>query len=313
MVNTNRVVDGPQEPHTVSKPSAAVYKYPKAPDAVEQSVELNKSPQGEPPAAPERTSERNFHKYSAFVPANKIYDKMPGNGNVGNYYKQFQPWNQYFGPQPDYYPNPEGRGNYIETDYDREGALNAANSPIFWPLSDAQRIDQRQIGGMRPPVPPPNGFGPPARQEPPAQWAQPGLDYYQRLPGQIGFGAAPPGRAKSDAQSDGSPAKISNAPTPAPTDKPVKPMVTSYTYSRLAAASKPAHAAPLAVSHLRDTSSTGRDTNSAVIALTLGLCITAMLVGLVGCRMKSIKRRIARRGGRSLTHDADYLVNGMYL
>lgn len=69
----------------------------------------------------------------------------------------------------------------------------------------------------------------------------------------------------------------------------------------------------LAVSHLRDSDPSGRDTNSAVIALTLGLSITAMLIALVGCRMKSIKKRIARRGGRSLAHDADYLVNGMYL
>jgi hypothetical protein len=70
----------------------------------------------------------------------------------------------------------------------------------------------------------------------------------------------------------------------------------------------------LAVSHLRDSDPSGRDTNSAVIALTLGLSITAMLIALVGCRMNSIKKRIARRGGRgSLAHDADYLINGMYL
>lgn len=69
----------------------------------------------------------------------------------------------------------------------------------------------------------------------------------------------------------------------------------------------------IAVTHLRDSGSSGRDTNSAVIALTLGICITVMLVVLVGCRMKSIHRKIARRGGRSLAHDADYLVNGMYL
>lgn len=69
----------------------------------------------------------------------------------------------------------------------------------------------------------------------------------------------------------------------------------------------------IAVTHLRDSGTSGRDTNSAVIALTLGICITVMLVVLVGCRMKSIHRKIARRGGRSLAHDADYLVNGMYL
>ena len=57
-----------------------------------------------------------------------------------------------------------------------------------------------------------------------------------------------------------------------------------------------------------------QDTNSAVIALVLGLFITIMLIVIVGFRMRSIKKRIQRRGGRtSLAHDADYLVNGMYL
>jgi hypothetical protein len=73
------------------------------------------------------------------------------------------------------------------------------------------------------------------------------------------------------------------------------------------------HETPIAVSYLRDGDQSGRDTNSAVIALTLGLSITAMLIGIVGCRMKSIRKKIARRGGRSLAHDADYLINGMYL
>lgn len=73
------------------------------------------------------------------------------------------------------------------------------------------------------------------------------------------------------------------------------------------------HEDAIAVTHLRDSDPSGRDTNSAVIALTLGLSITAMLIGLVGCRMNSIKKKIARRGGRGLAHDADYLVNGMYL
>nr|XP_027197186.1 uncharacterized protein DDB_G0283357-like [Dermatophagoides pteronyssinus] len=56
----------------------------------------------------------------------------------------------------------------------------------------------------------------------------------------------------------------------------------------------------------------GRETNSAVIALTLGLLITCILIVIVGCRMKTFKKRIARRG-RSLAHDSDYLINGMYL
>lgn len=70
----------------------------------------------------------------------------------------------------------------------------------------------------------------------------------------------------------------------------------------------------VAISYMHDSNSpNGRETNSAVIALTLGLFITSILVVIVGCRMKSFKKRIARRGGRSLAHDADYLVNGLYL
>jgi hypothetical protein len=69
----------------------------------------------------------------------------------------------------------------------------------------------------------------------------------------------------------------------------------------------------VAVSYMHDSSQqSGRETNSAVIALSLGLLVTALLIVLVGCRMKSFKRKIARRG-RTLAHDADYLVNGMYL
>lgn len=69
----------------------------------------------------------------------------------------------------------------------------------------------------------------------------------------------------------------------------------------------------IAVSLMHDSNEqSGRETNSAVIALTLGVFITALLVILVGCRMKSIRRKIARRG-RSLAHDSDYLINGMYL
>ncbi|KAH6926725.1 hypothetical protein HPB50_021244 [Hyalomma asiaticum] len=56
------------------------------------------------------------------------------------------------------------------------------------------------------------------------------------------------------------------------------------------------------------------ESGSAVLALTLGLCITGLLLVLVGCRLRLARHRLARRGGRSsLAHDADYLVNGMYL
>lgn len=76
---------------------------------------------------------------------------------------------------------------------------------------------------------------------------------------------------------------------------------------------KASHGIPIAISHLRESDQSGQDTNSAVIALSLGICITFMLAGIVAIRMRSIRQRISRRGGRSLAHDADYLVNGMYL
>lgn len=43
-----------------------------------------------------------------------------------------------------------------------------------------------------------------------------------------------------------------------------------------------------------------------------GLSVTAVLVLLVGCRLRSLKRHL-RRGRGGHTRDADYLVNGMYL
>nr|CAH0105400.1 unnamed protein product [Daphnia galeata] len=55
-----------------------------------------------------------------------------------------------------------------------------------------------------------------------------------------------------------------------------------------------------------------RQTVGAAWALTLGLSVTAVLVLLVGCRLRSLKRHL-RRGRGGHTRDADYLVNGMYL
>ena len=65
----------------------------------------------------------------------------------------------------------------------------------------------------------------------------------------------------------------------------------------------------VAVTHLIESESDGRDTNSAVIALLLGLSVTALLIAIVGYRMKSIRNRIARRGA----YDAEYLIDGMYM
>ncbi|XP_035231597.1 uncharacterized protein LOC118203428 isoform X2 [Stegodyphus dumicola] len=55
-----------------------------------------------------------------------------------------------------------------------------------------------------------------------------------------------------------------------------------------------------------------RETNSAILALVMGLTATVLLFILLACRMKTIRRRMSRKG-RGLAHDADYLVNGMYL
>ena len=87
----------------------------------------------------------------------------------------------------------------------------------------------------------------------------------------------------------------------------------NVSYSHISSNRGSANSPVVAVSYMHDSSQqNGRETNSAVIALSLGLCVTALLIVLVGCRMKSFKRKIARRG-RPLAHDADYLVNGMYL
>lgn len=49
-----------------------------------------------------------------------------------------------------------------------------------------------------------------------------------------------------------------------------------------------------------------------IIALSLGLAFTLMLLVFVGCRLRNVKRRI--RKGRPLhSNEADYLINGMYL
>lgn len=91
--------------------------------------------------------------------------------------------------------------------------------------------------------------------------------------------------------------------------------MTKYSYSHISSHDKLMIKSPniVAISYLHDNGpQNGRETNSAVIALTLGLFITSILIVIVGCRMKSFKKRIIRRG-RSLAHDADYLINGMYL
>ena len=50
----------------------------------------------------------------------------------------------------------------------------------------------------------------------------------------------------------------------------------------------------------------------AVVALALGLAITAILLVFVGCRLRNMKRKL-RKGRPMNSNEADYLINGMYL
>ncbi|KAH0948999.1 hypothetical protein HN011_007711 [Eciton burchellii] len=50
----------------------------------------------------------------------------------------------------------------------------------------------------------------------------------------------------------------------------------------------------------------------AVVSLSLGLIATAIMAALIVCRLRVVKRR-GRCGHGPYAHDADYLVNGMYL
>ena len=56
----------------------------------------------------------------------------------------------------------------------------------------------------------------------------------------------------------------------------------------------------------------GISSRGAVIALGLGLSVTALLLLFVGCRLRTVKTRL-RRGRPLTTGEADYLINGMYL
>ncbi|XP_049533805.1 protein enabled [Anopheles darlingi] len=51
----------------------------------------------------------------------------------------------------------------------------------------------------------------------------------------------------------------------------------------------------------------------AMLSLTLGVLLTAALGILLSCRMRVARRRVRRPGKSSYAHDADFLVNGMYL
>lgn len=46
--------------------------------------------------------------------------------------------------------------------------------------------------------------------------------------------------------------------------------------------------------------------------MILGVCVTAVMIFVVAYRLKIVRKRI-RRGKLPYAHDADFLVNGMYL
>ena len=57
-----------------------------------------------------------------------------------------------------------------------------------------------------------------------------------------------------------------------------------------------------------------RDRNNrvAVVILSLGLITTAIALLVVGCRLRTMRRRL-RKGRAINSNEADYLINGMYL
>lgn len=71
------------------------------------------------------------------------------------------------------------------------------------------------------------------------------------------------------------------------------------------------YAEHLQQSHNRDVGNEILKPRGAVISLALGLTVTAVLVALLTCRLRVLRKRGKRHG--PFAHDADYLVNGMYL
>lgn len=54
------------------------------------------------------------------------------------------------------------------------------------------------------------------------------------------------------------------------------------------------------------------DKQGPIIALSLGLAFTLILLFFVACRLRTVRHRL--RKGRPLhSNEADYLINGMYL
>uniref|UniRef100_A0A8D8WCF7 Uncharacterized protein n=1 Tax=Cacopsylla melanoneura TaxID=428564 RepID=A0A8D8WCF7_9HEMI len=53
--------------------------------------------------------------------------------------------------------------------------------------------------------------------------------------------------------------------------------------------------------------------SSAIIVFTFGLFLSVTMTILLCCRLKMIRRRLRKGGKSAYAHDADFLVNGMYL
>lgn len=70
----------------------------------------------------------------------------------------------------------------------------------------------------------------------------------------------------------------------------------------------------LVAQHFRHNNSVNENLRpkGAVISLVLGLSVSAVMAVLIACRLRVVRRR-GRRGHEPFAHDADYLVNGMYL
>lgn len=263
-----------------------------------------------PPSVPllnSQPQENNFYSnYPFFSPVEYFSpgDLLRRSGSVG-----------YNGPQ---------QQPAAPNDYGRESGATAVAAPaLLWSvLTDRQKApaDASQIM-IAPPASPyhlPTGRGPndpvitPIRGDEIGFWNEgvsyldPGVSPRRPLTPMSHFGKQEETTIRTQ------------TPTTTPsTIRPPHPQPTSHSGGKArpqsALVHKASHVVPIAISHLRESDESGQDTNSAVIALSLGICITFMLAGIVAIRMRSIRQRISRRGGRSLAHDADYLINGMYL
>ncbi|XP_043208440.1 synapsin-1-like isoform X2 [Amphibalanus amphitrite] len=102
-----------------------------------------------------------------------------------------------------------------------------------------------------------------------------------------------------------------------PTEPPAEATTAEATVAPSANAPPPSPAVEeveFSLSELRSQAALqSSESQGAAIVLTLGVLLSAILVVLALCRTQCARRR-GRRGDRpGLAHDADYLVNGMYL